>query len=77
MYVIMNGRDRHRQPESDMRACCPRMILLNKITGPPFLVDNLQARILLELALGPAGQAAVRPERDAAVPGRCVARVGG
>ena len=53
------------------------MILLNKIAGPPVLVDKLQARVLLELALRTASQAAVRPERDAAVPGCRETRVGG
>lgn len=40
-------------------------------------MHELQARVLLELALGPAGEAAIRPEGDTAVPRRCVARVRG
>ena len=61
----------------DMRPRRPRRRLRPKIARPPVLVHKFQTRVLLELALRPAGQATVRPERDAAVPGRCVARVGG
>ena len=60
-----------------MRPRRPRRRLRPKIARPPVLVHKFQTRVLLELALRPAGQATVRPERDAAVPGRCVTRVGG
>lgn len=75
MKTTVSSNETATETLLDCRSRHARHPFLSEVAGLPILVDQLQARILLELPLGPTGETPVRPEGNGAVPGGRVARV--